>query len=72
MFLSLERHRFAQVAEANTSVAVVEAGGFYDIDNGNLSTVPAYAVFGAGSSAESINPSVDWGFLTTPQAGMNR
>ncbi|KAH8754201.1 hypothetical protein F5883DRAFT_188173 [Diaporthe sp. PMI_573] len=61
----------ARLAEANMSVAVVEAGGFYDIDNGNFSTVPAYAVFGAGSSAESINPSVDWAFMTSPQAGMN-
>ncbi|PSR83010.1 hypothetical protein BD289DRAFT_370488 [Coniella lustricola] len=61
----------ARLAEANRSVAVIEAGGFYPVDDGNFSTVPSYAVFGAGSSAEAIIPSVDWGFMTTAQAGLN-
>ncbi len=49
------------------SVAVIEAGGFYEADDGNLSVVPAYDIFYAGTGANTTNPLVDWGFLTTPQ-----
>lgn len=31
-----------RLAEGNVSVAVVEAGGLYETDNGNLSVVPGY------------------------------
>jgi choline dehydrogenase len=54
-------------------IAVIEAGGFYEVENGNTSTVPAYCVeYGAfePSSADDF-PLVDWGFVTTPQAGLN-
>ncbi|KAK8130906.1 GMC oxidoreductase [Apiospora sp. TS-2023a] len=60
-----------RLAEGAKSVAVIEAGGFYGADAGNLSTVPAYAVFGAGASPDDVLPGVDWGFVTTPQAGMD-
>ena len=50
------------------SVAVVEAGGFYEADDGNISVVPAYDIFYAGTGANTTNPLVDWGFLTVPQA----
>lgn len=54
-----------------TSVAVIEAGGFYEIENGNISVVPAYNqeynYIDPGSQWDA--PLVDWGFLTTPQAG---
>ena len=53
------------------SVAVVEAGGFYEADNGNLSTVPAYANFFVGADPEDVNPRVDWGIVTEPQAAMH-
>jgi choline dehydrogenase len=53
------------------TVAVIEAGGFYSVENGNVSVVPAY-----NQEYNRINPEsqwdaplVDWGFLTTPQAG---
>lgn len=49
------------------SVAVVEAGGFYQADNGNLSVVPAYCTTYAGTEPNLTNPNVDWGFVTTPQ-----
>ena len=58
--------RLAQ--EANTSVAVVEAGGFYELGDGNISIIPADAVWYAGASPSDVNPNVDWGFVTTPQA----
>lgn len=34
-----------RLATANLSVAVIEAGGFYEFDNGNLSVVPGYATY---------------------------
>ncbi|KAL9619876.1 MAG: hypothetical protein Q9160_005523 [Pyrenula sp. 1 TL-2023] len=54
--------------DPSISVAVVEAGGFYELDNGNLSVVPGYASYFTGTSPSNFQPLVDWGFLTTPQA----
>lgn len=53
------------------SVAVIEAGGFYQVADGNLSVVPGYTFLGTGSSIADDMPSVDWSFVTTPQAGAN-
>jgi len=51
------------------TVAVVEAGTFYEISNGNLSEVPATdAIFG-GKGATDWQPQIDWGYQTTPQVG---
>ena len=50
------------------SVAVVEAGGFYEVDNGNLSVIPASATYFTGTSPLNTSPLIDWGFVTTPQA----
>lgn len=50
------------------SVAVVEAGGFYEIDNGNLSIIPGRAVWFSGTDPKDFQPLVDWGFNTVPQA----
>ncbi|KAL8917687.1 MAG: hypothetical protein Q9208_007813 [Pyrenodesmia sp. 3 TL-2023] len=49
------------------SVAVIEAGGFYEIDNGNRSTVPAYASYYTGADPGNYQPLIDWGFVTEPQ-----
>ena len=49
------------------SVAVVEAGGFYETDNGNRSTVPGYSNFFTGSDPKNYQPLIDWGFTTVPQ-----
>lgn len=49
------------------SVAVIEAGGFYEVDNGNRSTVPGYANFYTGSDPNNYQPLVDWGFTTVAQ-----
>lgn len=57
----------ARLAQASQSVAVIEAGGFYEKDVGNISTVPAYAVYGAGASPDDVLPGFDWGFITAPQ-----
>ncbi|KAH8900239.1 GMC oxidoreductase-like protein [Thozetella sp. PMI_491] len=53
------------------TVAVVEAGGFYEFDNGNQSVVPYYAL-GMAVLATDENyprqPLVDWDLVSTPQA----
>ena len=58
----------ARLAEdPSLSVAVVEAGGFYEQDNGNVSQVPAYAVQYSSASSTTIQPFVDWGIISAPQ-----
>lgn len=50
------------------SVAVIEAGGFYELNNGNLSQIPAQDAFYVGTDLDDWHPGIDWGFHTTPQA----
>lgn len=51
------------------SVAVVEAGGFYEQDpTTGLLQVPLYDTLWSGKDPKDTNPAVDWGFVTTPQA----
>ncbi|KAL8833982.1 MAG: hypothetical protein Q9170_003984 [Blastenia crenularia] len=52
------------------TVAVVEGGSFYEIDNSNYSQIPAYDVQFSSPDPASIQPLVDWGIVTSPQAGM--
>lgn len=54
--------------DQSLSVAVVEAGGYYEADNGNLSVVPGYCTAYAGTDPSLTNPRDDWGFVTVPQA----
>lgn len=49
------------------SVAVIEAGSFYEISNGNLSQVPATDGAFSGKGADDWQPLIDWGYHTTPQ-----
>lgn len=49
------------------SVAVIEAGGFYEIENGNVSQIPLFASTGSDKTLANYNPAVDWGFVTEPQ-----
>lgn len=53
---------------SSLSVAVVEAGGLYEADNGNISTTPGYDFFFSGTNPNDTNPKVDWSFVTEPQA----
>jgi hypothetical protein len=50
------------------SVAVIEAGDFYEFANGNNSQVPAYASTFTGSNPVVKNPALDWYMYTEPQA----
>ncbi|KAK3072499.1 hypothetical protein LTR53_006706 [Teratosphaeriaceae sp. CCFEE 6253] len=58
-----------RLSAAGFSVAVIEAGGFYETDNSNYSVVPAYGTFYTGSDPNNFQPLVDWGISTTPQPG---
>lgn len=51
------------------SVAVIEAGGFYELDNGNVSQIPAFYAkdFNQTDSPDTIQPLIDWAFVTEPQ-----
>ncbi|KAI6912136.1 GMC oxidoreductase [Hortaea werneckii] len=60
----------ARLAEAGWSVAVIEAGDFYQTDNGNNSVIPGVATTQyTGSDPEDVQPLIDWGYVTTPQPG---
>ncbi|KAJ9611690.1 hypothetical protein H2200_004874 [Cladophialophora chaetospira] len=63
----------ARLAENTTiTVAVIEAGGFYEIDNGNTSVVPnlGLAYDFPGTILTDAYASVDWGLTTTNQTGL--
>ncbi|KAK4610621.1 Patulin synthase [Fulvia fulva] len=50
----------------NASVAVIEAGSFYELENGNLTDIPAFDNMWSGKDPKDTNR-IDWGFVTTPQ-----
>ncbi|KAI0421422.1 putative choline dehydrogenase [Xylaria grammica] len=56
--------------DASISVALVEAGTWYEKVAGNESQVPAYDATYNAKSANATNPAVEWGLVTTPQAGV--
>lgn len=55
-------------ANSSFTVAVIEAGDFYEFSNGNLSEVPAYAASFVGSNPVRKNPLLDWYQYTERQA----
>lgn len=57
-----------RLAESNT-VAVIEAGSLYELDNGNLTQIPADASYYLGKDPTIQNPLIDWSQRTTPQPG---
>ncbi|KAF4309876.1 Glucose-methanol-choline oxidoreductase [Botryosphaeria dothidea] len=60
-----------RLAEAGYSVAIIEAGGYYQIGKPLLTTSPAGDVFNIGMSMSDASPLVDWMFETQPQDGAN-
>lgn len=61
-----------RLAEDGTNgVAVIEAGGFYQIEAGNKSVIPLYNSEFASLQSPNANPLIDWAFVTTPQPGAN-
>lgn len=55
--------------DPTVSVAVIEAGGFYELDNGNVSQIPAFYSknFNQTDAPETIQPLIDWAYTTEPQ-----
>ena len=55
--------------DPTVSVAVIEAGGFYELDNGNVSQIPAFYSknFNQTAAPETIQPLIDWAYITEPQ-----
>ncbi|KAJ4413891.1 hypothetical protein N0V82_008246 [Gnomoniopsis sp. IMI 355080] len=53
------------------TVAVIEAGTFYETTTGNVTDVPALTTTWAGKAANDWQPLADWGYMTVPQAGAN-
>lgn len=51
---------------ATNTVAVIEAGGFYEFDNGNLSAIPGGAGYWIGGAPIYRNPLIDWEIYTEP------
>jgi choline dehydrogenase len=56
-----------RLAATGASVALIEAGTFYEISNGNQTQVPATAFNYMGKDTNDWQPGIDWGFVTTPQ-----
>jgi choline dehydrogenase len=56
-----------RLSSGNHTVAVIEAGSFYEIDNGNVSQIPRYVWIDVIAAA---NPLIDWEFETEPEEGI--
>lgn len=52
------------------TVAVIEAGSFYEIGNSNQSQIPRWVWNGATTGFADVNPLVDWQFKTQPEPGI--
>lgn len=56
-----------RLAEAGVgTIAVIEAGGFYEMDNSNLSSVPGTAAYFIGTAPYERNPLIDWEYYCEP------
>ncbi|PVH96860.1 GMC oxidoreductase [Periconia macrospinosa] len=61
----------ARLAEnPDLSIAVIEAGTFYELSNGNYSQLPGMDIQNAGKDADDWQPGNDWGFVTEPQEAL--
>lgn len=57
--------------EPEFSVAVIEAGNYYQIDTPLLLSTPMSGVGFTGTSPSDIHPAIDWSLVTAPQKGAN-
>ncbi|KAL8785866.1 MAG: hypothetical protein Q9195_008461 [Heterodermia aff. obscurata] len=55
------------------SVAAIEAGGFNELDNSNVSQIPAFHTVNSNSDPDpaNIQPLIDWGIITSAQTGLD-
>ncbi|KAJ4381634.1 hypothetical protein N0V86_002998 [Didymella sp. IMI 355093] len=52
---------------SNASVAIIEAGSFYELSNGNWSQIPYWSEQWVGAAPDDWQPLIDWGLFTEPQ-----
>ncbi|KAI0015733.1 putative choline dehydrogenase [Xylariomycetidae sp. FL0641] len=57
--------------DPKVTVAIIEAGTWAENLTGNQTKVPGYDAVYSGKAFNQTNSSVEWGFHTTPQAGIN-
>lgn len=57
---------------SNASVALIEAGSFYELTNGNWSQIPYWSEQWVGAGADDWQPLIDWGLFTEPQINGER
>ena len=61
----------ARLAEDRSNkVAIIEAGGFYEVDNGRASEIPGEAFVGVNTDPDDVPSKIDWGFVTTHQSAL--
>ncbi|KAI0390314.1 hypothetical protein F5Y17DRAFT_71379 [Xylariaceae sp. FL0594] len=60
-----------RLAQSGASVALVEAGQYYDFTNPLISSTPGLDVLPIGSDVTNANPLVDWVFVAKNQPGAN-
>ncbi|KAF6222730.1 hypothetical protein HO133_000778 [Letharia lupina] len=65
-------HVRTKAMEGGTSdkFAIIEAGGFYEVDGGEASVIPDEAFVGINTDPNDIPSKIDWGFVTTPQPAL--
>jgi choline dehydrogenase len=57
---------------SNASVALIEAGSFYELSNGNWSQIPYWSEQWVGAEPDEWQPLIDWGLFTEPQINGER
>jgi choline dehydrogenase len=57
---------------SNASVALIEAGAFYELSNGNWSQIPYWSEQWVGAEPDEWQPLIDWGLFTEPQINGKR
>lgn len=54
--------------DCTTSVALIEAGGFYEFDDGNFTQIPGYNGYFGGTYPTIRNGLIDWQQMTVPMS----
>ncbi|KAE9389312.1 alcohol oxidase [Gymnopus androsaceus JB14] len=57
--------------DPSVTVALIEAGSFYELTNAPISSTPFGDILGVGADISDANPAVDWEIVTTPQTGLS-
>ncbi|SMY29237.1 unnamed protein product [Zymoseptoria tritici ST99CH_1A5] len=57
---------------SNATVAIIEAGNFYELSNGNWSQIPYWHKQWRGGEDYDWQPLIDWGLMTEPQLSGQR